>query len=446
MESQESVRSIEEEEIGDEVRTPVLPTTSFPPFELPPPNIQTTTIQVFTTLPPDILAGIQQLLRQLLASHEQMKMGQEELKASLEGRLRDSREQTKEDLQTYIGTLASNLRDEFATELGHTREDLKIRNTREAEYLAPPMKTGLNIYESILTHILSASSEFVLYRVKGQSPSIRLQHMTLFECAPIITFHLPFSSLSRSTWFNGISSRHLMSRRLRSEREGMRKVIFRGSIPVFALKERERVENHFGKTTLSTPDRGSSLDLPVIGSLVYCKSSALDHAAIEAEINPTSVPSRDSNPEFPVTYLSNLLRAWRLRACAHRVVCLDKFMCYMHRILSLDRDIRILTFGPVFNRDLKPNLSVTSKLAKTIPTPFPTRMVRIRGAMFIQHSAGNLPKTSISPAIPRDITVVRAASDRNGGSLSRCQMKDEHCRGIKQCEECRSSSVVRGAR
>nr|CAD7460708.1 unnamed protein product [Timema tahoe] len=36
------------------------------------------------------------------------------------------------------------------------------------------------------------------------------------------------------------------------------------------------------KNTLSTPDRDSNLDLPVIGSLVYCESSALDHAATEA--------------------------------------------------------------------------------------------------------------------------------------------------------------------
>nr|CAD7452944.1 unnamed protein product [Timema tahoe] len=43
-----------------------------------------------------------------------------------------------------------------------------------------------------------------------------------------------------------------------------------------------RVENHFGKTTLSTPDQDSNLDLPVIGSLVYYESSALDHAVFEA--------------------------------------------------------------------------------------------------------------------------------------------------------------------
>nr|CAD7425009.1 unnamed protein product [Timema monikensis] len=42
-----------------------------------------------------------------------------------------------------------------------------------------------------------------------------------------------------------------------------------------------RVENHFGKTPLSTLDRELSLYLTVIVSLVYCESSALDHASIE---------------------------------------------------------------------------------------------------------------------------------------------------------------------
>nr|CAD7432689.1 unnamed protein product [Timema monikensis] len=37
-----------------------------------------------------------------------------------------------------------------------------------------------------------------------------------------------------------------------------------------------------GKTTLSTPDRDSNLELPIIGSLVYCESSTLDHVNTEA--------------------------------------------------------------------------------------------------------------------------------------------------------------------
>nr|CAD7592107.1 unnamed protein product [Timema genevievae] len=52
------------------------------------------------------------------------------------------------------------------------------------------------------------------------------------------------------------------------------------------------IENHFGKNTLSTPDRYSNLDLPVIGSLIYYESSTLDHAATEAGRNNTHVVGR----------------------------------------------------------------------------------------------------------------------------------------------------------
>nr|CAD7392361.1 unnamed protein product [Timema cristinae] len=56
----------------------------------------------------------------------------------------------------------------------------------------------------------------------------------------------------------------------------------------------EGVENHFGKTTLSTPNQDSNLNLPVIGSLVYCKSSILDHVAIE-EVYQISKQIAESN-------------------------------------------------------------------------------------------------------------------------------------------------------
>nr|CAD7394782.1 unnamed protein product [Timema cristinae] len=46
--------------------------------------------------------------------------------------------------------------------------------------------------------------------------------------------------------------------------------------------ERER-KNIFGETSLSTPNWDSNLDLPVIGSLVYCERVALDLASTEAE-------------------------------------------------------------------------------------------------------------------------------------------------------------------
>nr|CAD7598704.1 unnamed protein product [Timema genevievae] len=49
------------------------------------------------------------------------------------------------------------------------------------------------------------------------------------------------------------------------------------------------VENHFGKTTLITPNRNSNLDLPVIGRLVYCESSALVTRPPEREKHKSKV-------------------------------------------------------------------------------------------------------------------------------------------------------------
>nr|CAD7457074.1 unnamed protein product [Timema tahoe] len=62
-------------------------------------------------------------------------------------------------------------------------------------------------------------------------------------------------------------------------------------------RERKRVENHFGKTTLSTLDRDSNLDFPVIGSIVYYENSALDTAAIEKGIH-VFIPSRENTPRL----------------------------------------------------------------------------------------------------------------------------------------------------
>nr|CAD7429991.1 unnamed protein product [Timema monikensis] len=45
-----------------------------------------------------------------------------------------------------------------------------------------------------------------------------------------------------------------------------------------------RLDNYFGKITFSTPDQDSYLNIRVISSLVYCKISALNHAATKAEL------------------------------------------------------------------------------------------------------------------------------------------------------------------
>ncbi|CAG2053215.1 unnamed protein product [Timema podura] len=61
---------------------------------------------------------------------------------------------------------------------------------------------------------------------------------------------------------------------------GMRKVEFRVSVPPYL--HRGRVEKHLIKTCLSTPDRDSNPDLPVISSLVHHESDTLDYEATKA--------------------------------------------------------------------------------------------------------------------------------------------------------------------
>nr|CAD7415649.1 unnamed protein product [Timema poppensis] len=56
---------------------------------------------------------------------------------------------------------------------------------------------------------------------------------------------------------------------------GMRKVEFRG---VYPYVHEGRMENKLGKNTLSAAEYYSYTDLPIIGSLAYCKSDVLDHA------------------------------------------------------------------------------------------------------------------------------------------------------------------------
>nr|CAD7257779.1 unnamed protein product [Timema shepardi] len=65
------------------------------------------------------------------------------------------------------------------------------------------------------------------------------------------------------------------------------KVLFRGSIPTFVWRI---VENHFGKSILSTPNRDSNHNLQVICTLVYCESGALDHTTSETVDEWSNVP------------------------------------------------------------------------------------------------------------------------------------------------------------
>nr|CAD7395016.1 unnamed protein product [Timema cristinae] len=58
-------------------------------------------------------------------------------------------------------------------------------------------------------------------------------------------------------------------------------MMLQGQEEVYPHLDGGRVENHLGKTPLSTPNQDSNLDLRVIDSLVYCESSTLDHEALD---------------------------------------------------------------------------------------------------------------------------------------------------------------------
>nr|CAD7255851.1 unnamed protein product [Timema shepardi] len=75
---------------------------------------------------------------------------------------------------------------------------------------------------------------------------------------------------------------------------------FRGSVPVFVWREslKQFCKNHPQYTRLN---RDTNLNLPVIGSLIYCVNGALDHATTKAAFRPPKRVSacflRDSDKE-----------------------------------------------------------------------------------------------------------------------------------------------------
>nr|CAD7460710.1 unnamed protein product [Timema tahoe] len=78
--------------------------------------------------------------------------------------------------------------------------------------------------------------------------------------------------------------------------------------------EKKESGKPFWGQTLSTPDQELNLYLPVIGSLVYCERSTLDHAATEANSVETA-PRRSQCLVLPVTQESS--RASVRRAPSH---------------------------------------------------------------------------------------------------------------------------------
>nr|CAD7440905.1 unnamed protein product [Timema bartmani] len=72
--------------------------------------------------------------------------------------------------------------------------------------------------------------------------------------------------------------------------------------PALACKE---CGKHLGKTTLGRPDRDSNLNTPVIGSLVYCESSLLDHVANERALYSMSWETAGSGIKLERSWTMN---------------------------------------------------------------------------------------------------------------------------------------------
>ncbi|CAG2058033.1 unnamed protein product [Timema podura] len=97
----------------------------------------------------------------------------------------------------------------------------------------------------------------------------------------------------------------------------MRKAEFRGRVPVFTWRNSGKTIEE--KKALSTPDRDSNPDSPVIDSLVYCDNDALDHAVTEADGSSNSMIAQqmaESTNDCPTDGSSNSIIAQQMAALA----------------------------------------------------------------------------------------------------------------------------------
>nr|CAD7396177.1 unnamed protein product [Timema poppensis] len=102
-----------------------------------------------------------------------------------------------------------------------------------------------------------------------------------------------------------------------------------GRLPAFSWRESRKT---ICKTTLSEPNRYPSLGFPVISSLVYCESSALDHAATDAEVSCQHQRSHGDTLYFLVSktvlsyYLAEIIVLYSLyerASCIHGPCFID---------------------------------------------------------------------------------------------------------------------------
>nr|CAD7414683.1 unnamed protein product [Timema poppensis] len=94
----------------------------------------------------------------------------------------------------------------------------------------------------------------------------------------------PLCDIVQSLYLTDPASMPPRALTLQDAMKDFRRIIFYGLSTFLVCKYRKHpAVNRVCGCYFGTPSRDSNLNLPVIGSLVYCKSSALDHAAIETQ-------------------------------------------------------------------------------------------------------------------------------------------------------------------
>nr|CAD7256144.1 unnamed protein product [Timema shepardi] len=197
---------------------------------------------------------------------------------------------------------------------GHSYSDLHMKRLRDAD-LRPIDVTVARRCQPLITHVIACSEVMGLLNrtsrhifclsgnfmicwplCRSQSPVVKtlLPLESLIPTIVVLVFILSIASLI--IYFIDASRDELTAHPLRWP-HGL-KCYSRNSLPMtgrlwFDPGKRKvtvphlrgrRVENHLGKTTLSTPDQDSNLDITFIGSLFYCESDVLDHMVIELAV------------------------------------------------------------------------------------------------------------------------------------------------------------------
>nr|CAD7446627.1 unnamed protein product [Timema bartmani] len=140
---------------------------------------------------------------------------------------------------------------------------------------------GTAVEGSLSVSVADIERRVLLLEIPLVSPTVELPAAKMVYESDFYTTRRPYSSAPRPTITSySVTSlaRTTLSTPSRDEADRLDRVATDVGTDYFVMKWYIT-----GKTILSTPDRDSNPDLSIIGSLVYCKNDALDHAVNEAD-------------------------------------------------------------------------------------------------------------------------------------------------------------------